>query len=206
MNPASTWSDSKDVPEKREANQRSIDLMFRVGRGDVEAFQSLVETHQCAVIAAATKMLGSPFEAEDIAQQVFLRVWKAAPRYKPTAQFNTWLFTITRNLVYNETRRRQRKPTVSVEARELNNHHVTTDSSSRCPSSDAQHSEFEEAVEKAIESLPDRQRTALLLRRNEEMPYLEIGRRLSTTEPAVKKLLFRARTSLKSSLRHHLAS
>ena len=74
------------------------------------------------------------------------------------------------------------------------------------PAVDAQHSEFEEAVERAIEALPDRQRTALLLRRNEEMPYLEIGRRLSTPEPAVKKLLFRARTNLKSSLRHHLNS
>jgi RNA polymerase sigma-70 factor (ECF subfamily) len=206
MNSATSYSESKEVTEKREANQRSIDLMFRVSQGDTEAFQTLVETHQCAVIGAATKMLGSPVEAEDIAQQVFLRVWKAAPRYQPMAQFNTWLFKITRNLVYNETRRRQRKPTVSVEACGLNNHHLATDDNAVCPASNAQHSEFEEAVEVAIESLPDRQRTSLLLRRNEEMPYLEIARRLSTTEPAVKKLLFRARTNLKSSLRHHLTS
>ena len=206
MNSIAHPPESKDEEEKRQANQRDIELMTKVSQGDVGAFQVLVETHQFAVIGTVTKMLGSEFEAEDIAQRVFLRVWKAAPRYQPTAQFNTWLFTITRNLVYNETRRRQRKPTVSVEARELYNYHVVTDSHAVCPASYAQHSEFEAAVETAIEALPDRQRTALLLRRNEEMPYLEIGRRLSTTEPAVKKLLFRARTNLKSSLRHHLNS
>lgn len=204
-NPISLPTYSSDE-EKRQANQRDLELMIRVSQGDVEAFQSLVELHRFAVIGTVTKMLGSPFEAEDIAQQVFLRVWKAAPRYQPSAQFNTWLFTITRNLVYNETRRRQRKPTVSVEAHQNFSYQIVADLHATSPAVDAQHSEFEEAVERAIEALPDRQRTALLLRRNEEMPYLEIGRRLSTTEPAVKKLLFRARTNLKSSLRHHLNS
>ena len=99
-------------------------------------------------------MLGSPFEAKDIAQHVFLRVWKAAPRYKPSAQFNTWLFTITRNLVYNETRRRQRKPTVSVEAHENFSYQVVADLHATTPAADAQYSEFEEAVERAIEALP----------------------------------------------------
>lgn len=195
------------IDEKKEqANQRDVELMARVGGGDVDAFQVLVETHQSAVIGTVAKMLGSPFEAEDITQQVFLRVWKSAPRYQPTAKFNTWLYTIVRNLVYNETRRRRRKPTVSVEAREEFGYQIVRDSHTTSPDHNAQHSEFEEAVDKAIQALPERQRIALLLRRNEEMPYLEIGRVLSATEPAVKKLLFRARTNLRTSLRCYLNS
>ena len=82
-----------------EANQRSIALMANVAEGDLEAFESLVEMHQHAVVGTVAKMLGNASDAEDIAQQVFIRVWKSAARYKPSAKFTTWLFTITRNLV-----------------------------------------------------------------------------------------------------------
>lgn len=200
--PAST----DEADEKHQANQRDIELMTKVSMGDAEAFRMLVETHQFAVTGTVAKMLGSPFEAEDIAQQVFLRVWKSAPRYQPTAKFKTWLFTITRNLVYNETRRRQRKPTVSVEAREEFSYQIVRDLRTISPDSSALHSEFEEAVDKAIQALPKRQRIALLLRKNEEMPYIEIGRVLSATEPAVKKILFQARIQLRASLRHYIDS
>src|SRR5210317_555488 len=104
--------------EKQVANEKDVALMLQVKEGDMEAFETLVEIHQSAVIGTVAKMLGGASEAEDIAQQVFIRVWKSAGRYKPQAKFTTWLFTITRNLVFNESRRRKRKPTVSVEERE----------------------------------------------------------------------------------------
>ena len=73
----------------------------------MEAFRLLVEMHQARVIGTISKMLGSDAESEDLAQQVFIRIWKSAPRYQPTAKFTTWLFRITRNLVFNELRRKR---------------------------------------------------------------------------------------------------
>ena len=84
-----------------------VSLMAKVAQGDHAAFEELVTRHQYAVVGTVAKMLGNPSEAEDIAQQVFLRLWKSASRYKPTAKFTTYLFTITRNLVFNETRRKR---------------------------------------------------------------------------------------------------
>lgn len=189
--------------EKLQANERDIELMKRVGTGDSEAFQLLVEAHQFAVVGAATKMLGSPTEADDIAQKVFLRVWKAAPRYKPTAQFNTWLYTITRNLVYNETRRRRRKPAVSLEELAEETHQVVPDLHAILPDEHAINSELEEAVDKAIQSLPERQRIAIFLRIRREVSYMEIGRMISASEAAVKQLVFKARTQLRASLQQY---
>ena len=89
--------------------------MAKVALGDHAAFEELVTRHQYAVVGTVAKMLGNPSEAEDIAQQVFLRLWKSAPRYKPTAKFTTYLFTITRNLVFNETRRKSRRGEQSLD-------------------------------------------------------------------------------------------
>ena len=210
MTPASLISRfPSEQEEKHLANQRDIKLMSRIGEGDVNAFQTLVEIHQHSVVGTIAKMLGAPWEAEDLAQQVFLRVWKSAPRYQPNAQFKTWLFTIVRNLVYNETRRRQRKPTVSMEERAENGYQVSADNHSFLPKSilpdeQALQTELEDAVDKAIQRLPEKQKIALVLRRHQEMPYLEIARIMSVSEPAVKSLLFKARTRLKSSLRPFL--
>ena len=196
--------DAPDLQEEKlQANERDIELMKRVGTGDSEAFQLLVEAHQFAVVGAATKMLGSPTEADDIAQKVFLRVWKAAPRYKPTAQFNTWLYTITRNLVYNETRRRRRKPAVSLEELAEETHQVVPDIHAILPDEHAIYSELEEAVDKAIQSLPERQRIAIFLRIRGEVSYKEIGRMISASEAAVKALVFNARTRLRASLQQY---
>ncbi len=189
--------------EKLQANERDIELMKRAGTGDSEAFQLLVEAHRFAVVGAATKMLGSPTEADDIAQKVFLRVWKAAPRYKPTAQFNTWLYTITRNLVYNETRRRRRKPTISLEELAEETNQVAPDLHAILPDEHALYSELEEEVDKAIQSLPERQRIAIFLRIRREVSYMEIGRMISASEAAVKALLFKARIGLRASLQQY---
>lgn len=203
--PDSPQPETDEEAEKRVLNDRDVGLMLRVKEGDNEAFELLVELHQSAVIGTVAKMLGGASEAEDIAQQVFIRIWKSAKRYQPQAKFTTWMFTITRNLVFNETRRRKRKPTVSVEEREEESHQQVEDVHSTTPDQDVLHSELERAVDDAIQALPEKQRLAVVLRRYEEMPYDEIGRVLSMSVPAVKSLLFRARTQLKESLEKYLA-
>jgi len=195
--------------EKHRANQRDIELMSRVGRGDVEAFQTLVETHQHIVLGVISKMLGAPWEAEDLAQQVFLRVWKSAPRYKPNAKFTTWLFTIVRNLVFNETRRLRRKPTVSIEERAESGFQVSVEAHSIFPDSplpdeQALCLELGEIVDDAIQTLPENQKTAIVLRYHQEMPYAEIAKIMAVSESAVKSTVFRARTRLRSSLQPYL--
>lgn len=202
--PDSQPSSSGDGAEREAANQRDVDLMRRIRDGDFRAFEELVEIHQRSVIGTVAKMLGSPTEAEDIAQQVFIRIWKSASRYEPQAKFTTWLFTITRNLVFNEVRRRQRKPTVSVQEREESTRRVIEDSHGSSPDDELLHAELEAAVDRAIEALPEKQRLAVILRRYEDMPYEEIGTVLSMSVPAVKSLLFRARTELKQSLQKYL--
>lgn len=193
-----------DETEKEAAERLDIELMMLVREGDMGAFEQLVERHQSAVIGTVAKMLGGASDAEDIAQQVFLRVWKSAGRYQPRAKFTTWLFTITRNLVFNESRRRKRKPTVSVEEREEEYHRVVEDDSGPSPSEEVLHTELERAVDQAIHDLPEKQRLAVVLRRYEELPYEEIGEVLSLSVPAVKSLLFRARSQLKEALRGYL--
>ncbi|MEM6916523.1 MAG: sigma-70 family RNA polymerase sigma factor [Verrucomicrobiota bacterium] len=202
--PDSPFPQSDAEEEKRRENEVDVSLMMKVREGDTEAFESLVERHQGAVVGTVAKMLGSPTEAEDIAQQVFVRIWKSASRYEPQAKFTTWMFTITRNLVFNEVRRRKRKPTVSVEEREEESHQVVEDLHTATPDEDVIHAELEKAVDDAIQALPEKQRMAVVLRRYEELPYEEIGRVLSMSVPAVKSLLFRARTQLKESLQRHL--
>src|SRR6266702_2446525 len=95
---------------RSEEDADDVRLMQLVGRGDTQAFEHLIEKHQTLVAGTVARMLGSSSDVEDIAQQVFIRVWKSAPRYKHRAKFTTWLLKITRNLVFNELRRTKRHP------------------------------------------------------------------------------------------------
>src|SRR5882762_9797882 len=95
---------------KSEENADDLRLMQLVGSGDTNAFEELIEKHQALVAGTVARMLGSNSDVEDIAQQVFIRVWKSARRYVPRAKFTTWLLKITRNLVFNELRRTKRHP------------------------------------------------------------------------------------------------
>ena len=86
---------------KSEEDTEDVRLMRLVARGDTVAFEKLIERHQSLVLGTVARMLGSNSDVEDIAQQVFIRVWKSASRYVPRAKFTTWLLKITRNLVFN---------------------------------------------------------------------------------------------------------
>ena len=177
--------------------------MQRVRNGDEEAFRELVEMHQSLVIGTCARMLGSVDDAHDLAQQVFLRVWKAAPRYEASARFTTWLFTILRNLVFNESRRRSRKPSVSLDepVSEDASPREWEDATARPASEALMHRELEQAVDAAIHALPENQRLAVVLRRYEDLSYEEIAAVLKTSVSSVKSLLFRARGTLRESLK-----
>jgi len=201
----SSPSTSSDADCSATPDDVSAILMLRVKEGDVKAFEKLVELHQSAIIGTVARMLNNVDDAHDIAQQVFLRVWKSAPRYEPTAKFTTWLFTITRNLVFNETRRRSRRKEVPIEPetdddrpRQFAN--LTTPG----PDEQAQQEELEQALDQAIAALPEKQRLAVVLRRHQELPYDQLCEILKMSLPAVKSLLFRARNELRKSLAAYL--
>lgn len=194
------------TPAVDEESALDFALMKRIGQGDHAAFKTLVERHQNAVIGTVAKMLGNANEAEDISQQVFLRIWRHAAKYRPDAKFTTYLFTITRNLVFNETRRRGRKKEVSADEREENSHLVIAASPDRQPDAELLQAELQQAVDAAIAALPETQRMAVVLRRYEQLSYEEIAAVLHLSVSAVKSLLFRARTALRDSLAEYLES
>jgi len=191
-------------PAEADQGARDFVLMERIGAGDHAAFKELVEKHQNAVIGTVAKMLGNSSESEDIAQQVFLRIWRNAKRYRPDAKFTTYLYTITRNLVFNESRRRKRKNEVSSDEREDSGHLLVEADPSFQPDSELLQNELRQAVDAAIAALPETQRMAVVLRRYEQMPYEEIAEVLELSVSAVKSLLFRARTTLRESLSGYL--
>ena len=192
------------TPDLSSDDAVDVALMMRAKVGDQAAFQELVERHQNVVIGTVAKMLGNPSDAQDIAQQVFIRLWKAAPRYKRKAKFTTFLFTIMRNLVFNESRRRSRHKTHSLEERESESFHQVADSEDKTPDSEALQTELQTAVDQAINALPEKQRMAVILRRYENMAYDQIAEILDLSVSAVKSQLFRARTDLREHLKSYL--
>jgi RNA polymerase sigma-70 factor (ECF subfamily) len=197
--------DAEPVSNPMDGGNADFLLMERVAAGDHTAFRALVERHRNSVIGTVAKMLGNSSEAEDIAQQVFLRIWRNAKRYRPDAKFTTYLFTITRNLVFNETRRRSRKKEVSSDEREEHSNQLIEASPDRQPDAQLLQTELQKAVDDAIAALPEAQRMAVVLRRYEQLSYEEIADVLSLSVSAVKSLLFRARTTLREALSGYLA-
>src|ERR671931_1163931 len=150
---------------RSEEDADDVRLMRLIGRGDAIALEELIEKHQALVAGTAARMLGSNSDVEDIAQQVFIRVWKSAGRYRPRAKFTTWLLKITRNLVFNELRRTKRRAQMPLqpdpEAEEI----ALPDEATGAPDASLLESELQGAIEKAITQLPETQRMALILRR-----------------------------------------
>lgn len=194
----------ESAPEADADNAIDVALMKRVATGDERAFRQLVERHQNAVVGMVGKMLNDATEAEDIAQRAFLRVWKHAKRWRPEAKFTTYLFTITRNLVYNESRRRSRRKEVSADERQDDTGYEASDDPRLEPDAEALKAEMQDEIDAVISRLPEAQRTAVVLYAYESMPYEEIAKVLGTSVSSVKSLLFRARTTLRDKLSHHL--
>ena len=196
----------KDREDQRRSEEDAEDvrLMRLVARGDTSAFEKVIERHQALVAGTAARMLGSNSDVEDIAQQVFIRVWKSARRYVPRAKFTTWLLKITRNLVFNELRRAKRRAHVPLQSEPGAKEIPLKDETNPAPDASLLEEELQRAIEEAIMQLPESQRMALVLRRYEQLSYEEIADVLDLSVPAVKSVLFRARTELRSRLNKYL--
>lgn len=183
-------------------------LMLRVKRGDTAAFSVLVEKYKQPVLNLAWRLLTDQTEAEDLAQNVFVQVWKSAGRYQATAKFSTWLFTITRNLCWNEIRRRARHPAESLEqARAPDGAPGGSQIEDRAQAGVPEQllrRELERKVTEALADLPAKQRLALALCQQEELSYDEIAAVLGCSLSATKSLIFRARETLKARLKPYL--
>jgi RNA polymerase sigma-70 factor, ECF subfamily len=187
------------------SSESDVALMARVRDGDTDAFRTLIERHQRAVINTIHRAIGDAWEAEDLAQRVFLQVYRSAKRYQPTAKFTTWLFTITRNTILNEHRRRARHAAESLEALEnpANTESVgwqAPDTTTPDPAQEVAERELQTKIMETVQQLPEAQRTAVILCRYEGLSYEEIARVLGCSVSATKSLLHRARLTLKEKL------
>jgi RNA polymerase sigma-70 factor, ECF subfamily len=182
--------------------------MLRAKRGDMAAFAELVDKYQQPVMNLVLRTLRDPTEAEDVAQNVFVQAYKAAGRYQSTAKFSTWLFTIARNLCLNELRRRSRHPAESLDAPSSSGADQPApqfeDRQASSPPDALLRGELEAKVEEALAELPENQRTALLLCRQEELSYEEIAAVLGCSLSATKSLIHRGRETLKHRLKPYL--
>lgn len=183
-------------------------LMLRVKQGDMKAFEELVEKYKQPIINLVCRTLQDATEAEDLAQNVFVQVFKSAGRYRVSAKFSTWLFTIARNLCLNEIRRRTRHPadSLDLEHPDQENQPFRQFEDKKLFSAPDQilQGELVQKVEEAIADLPESQRTALLLCREEELSYEEISEVLGCSVSATKSLIHRGRETLKRKLKPYL--
>jgi RNA polymerase sigma-70 factor (ECF subfamily) len=172
------------------------ELMHRVVRGDEAAFTELVTKYKSPVHAFVYRMLGDADEADDVAQEVFIKLYRTADLYRPRAKFTTWLFTIAHNLATD--RLRKRRPIVRGEQaeRELES---AVDARAD-PSKSASIEEGSAAVRRAVELLPLDQKTALLLYQFEELSYAEIAEVMRCSVKSVEARLYRAKDFLRKKL------
>lgn len=185
-------------------------LMLRVKRGDRAAFAELVDKYKQPVMNFIYRRLRDETEAEDLAQNVFLQVYKSRGRYKQTAKFSTWLFTISHNLCLNELRRRSRHPAESLEETHTENdeqppRQIEDKSQAAAPDNVLQ-SELAQKIEEALDELPENQRSAILLCRQEDLSYEQIAKILRCSLSATKSLIHRGRETLKEKLKPYLKS
>jgi RNA polymerase sigma-70 factor, ECF subfamily len=186
-----------------DAMMRSdVELMLQVKAGDDESFNLLLQKYRTPLVNFLFRMVREKATAEDLAQEVFLRVYRARKQYSPSAKFTTWMFRIATNLALNSVRdNRHRQMDVSIDGpleddekpvqlptRELriDEHMIERDRS--------------EFIRSTIQALPEKQRVAVLLHKYEEMDYAEIAKILDCSESALKSLLFRAYETLRVQL------
>ena len=169
-----------------------IELMKSLATGQMEALSEIVKKYQNKVLSLAYRFLSDWAKSEDIAQETFIRVYKAAGTYKPQASFNTWLYRIVVNLCLDE-KRKQTKTPISIE--ETNYNGVANSESNTI-----ERKETIELVKKAIDELPERQKLAVILHRYENLSYDQICEVTQWSKSAVESLLVRAYANLREKL------
>ena len=193
----------KDMAGLAAAIDYDAELMLRVKDGDDASFGVLLEKHRNPVIHFLYRMVQNQAVAEELAQEVFLRVYRSRASYEPTAKFTTWLFRIATHLALNSIRdgkndRKRESLDDMVDdqpVRQVSDNRPTIEQAMLYQARLAE-------VKKAIQTLPEKQRAAVLMHKYEEMEYSQIARALNCSESAVKSLLFRAYETLRARLAH----
>ena len=199
-------SGSNPSPKNYEIEDADVRLMLLVQKGDANAFEELVSRYQNRLLGVLEHLVGRRDLAEDLAQEVFLRVYRARARYVPNAKFSTWLFTIANNLASNARRSLARRREVNVEQRNTDGlkgdplAQLALAASGQMPNRQLDNVETCSIVQLAIQGLNDRQRMAVLLAKFEDMSYADIAEVMQLSPQAVKSLLSRARGSLREIL------
>ena len=185
----------------------STELMLRVRDGDSEAFAELVVMWRDRLVTLFLHHTGDHATAEDLAQEVFLRVYRSRATYQPTAKFTTWVHTIANNVSRDLRQRAYRRlergvpATASASSSSLGLDQLAVAASGLLPARLADRTELQAVVQDAIAGLGERQRMAVLLAKFEQCSYEEIAAAMQLSVPAVKSLLFRARDQLRTALK-----
>jgi RNA polymerase sigma-70 factor (ECF subfamily) len=180
--------------------------MLEVRDDSAAAFEELVVRYQERLVTVLRHLVGNRDQAEDLAQEVFLRVYRARKRYEPGAKFATWLFTIANHVASNALRSRARRREVNLQARESGPlgakpmDALVLASSGQMPTRQLDKAETREIVRLALEALGERQRMAVLLSKFEHMSYADIAETMDVSPQAIKSLLSRARGNLREVL------
>ncbi len=194
---------SASLPASSEVVDRDAELMIRVREGDATAFAQILDRHRNPMVGFMYRMVLNQGVAEELAQEVFLRVYRARSSYEPTAKCTTWMFRIATHLALNWLRdHRNEKNRESLDEDVVEG--VSRQVSDRAPNVEQRllaDSRLNE-VRRAVESLPDKQRAAVLMHKYQELNYSQIARTLECSESAVKSLLFRAYERLRNRLAH----
>lgn len=186
--------------------------MLRVRDGDSAAFTELVARYQNRLLTVLEHLVQDRELAEDLTQDVFIRVYNARLRYEPEARFSTWLFTIANNVASNALRSRSRRREVGVsegngaDSTPLSLDQLAKAASGSLPTRALDKAEQAEMVRHAVASLSERQRMALLLAKFEGMSYQDIAQTMGLSVQAIKSLLSRARVNLKEMLAPYMES
>jgi RNA polymerase sigma-70 factor (ECF subfamily) len=172
-------------------DEADSDLMARAAEGDERAFRALVLRHAGGALRVARRILRNEAQAEDIVQDAFLRVWVNAPRWRPTAQFRTWLYRIVINLCLNAKRRPADLPLDAV-----------AEPADPAGGADAalEDGERDQALADAVDALPPRQRAAIVLTYQEGLSNAEAAAALGTTVSGLETLLVRSKRALRAAL------
>lgn len=190
-----------------EADAQDRADMVRLQRGHDPALNDLMERHATAVFHLLCRMLNNEDDANDLAQETFVRVFRAKDSYKLEQRFSTWLFTIAANLGRNHIRWRTRHPNVSLSAELGESEHTLGDtlvSEKPAPTDEALAAERAAAVRRAVEALPEDMREAIVLCEWEELSMAEAAAVAKTTVKAIESRLYRARQILRGELKKWL--
>ncbi|CAK9006567.1 Lipoprotein-releasing system ATP-binding protein LolD 1 [Durusdinium trenchii] len=185
--------------------------MLRVKQGDDGAYSQLLDRYRDRLVGIFTNMFGDADLGEDLAQEVFLRIYRARNGYEPTAKFSTWLFQIANNLASNSRRTKGRRKEVQLRVEDSGGQptraatDVAVEKSGLMPTRQFDKQELQERVRSALETLNERQRLAVLLHKFEGMSYADIAASMELTPQAVKSLLARARENLRVILENYLS-